>query len=533
MGYSSSETSDLRDEEGWEDAEPDNEKLSFVSFFDEKIFPDVISMLDYSKEKYQFDLVSIQKEHGLDFLSTVKLVNYIRQQAKDGVTKLEIKSAAEFEDDRYLKPVLQDDAVLFSLDDISPSIQQGDDILASGEATDASPKSSPEARIAELERQLQSVQSQYKEYRHQVEETLERRWGDDSAKPSTSIDAQLGKPDYDGSYFDSYSYNDIHETMLKDTVRTDAYRDFIYENKHLFAGKTVLDVGCGTGILSMFCARAGAAKVIAVDNSNIIDKARTNIHANGLSDVITCLRGKIEEVSLPVQKVDIIVSEWMGYCLLFEAMLDSVLWAREKYLTPDGLMVPSHCVLQIAPIEDQDYLVENVDFWRDVYGFNMTAMMEKIYDDILVRHLPSKNLAAKSAPFLTLPLHTITAPDLSFVKSFSVELSRDIDALDGWVIWFDTFFLTSRDAELPEDARAETWQSGSRNGVAFTTGPAGKETHWRSGVMLIDKSKKASEPLKAGTKIEGSVEYRKGKENVRNLEIELKWGGDRQLWFMH
>ncbi|KAE9975347.1 hypothetical protein BLS_002660 [Venturia inaequalis] len=529
---SSSETSDLREDEGWEDAEPDNEELSFVSFFDDAVFQDAISMLEYTKEKYQFDFVSTQKEHGLDFLSSIKLVNYIRQQTKDGNTKLDIKSAAEFNDDKYLQPVLEDDALLFSLDDISPSTQQGDNILATSEAADANP--SPEAKIAHLERQLQNVQSQYKEYRHQVEETLEKRWTDESTgNSSTSADAQSGKPDYDGNYFDSYSYNDIHETMLKDTVRTDAYRDFIYESKHLFAGKTVLDVGCGTGILSMFCARAGAAKVIAVDNSNIIDKARTNIHANGLSDVITCLRGKIEEVNLPLQKVDIIVSEWMGYCLLFEAMLDSVLWARDRYLAPDGLMVPSHCVLQVAPIEDQDYLVENVDFWRDVYGFNMTAMMEKIYDDILVRHLPSKNLAARSAPFLTLPLHTITTPDLSFVKSFSVELSRDIDALDGWVIWFDTFFLTSRDAVLPEDARAESWSSSGKNGVAFTTGPAGKETHWRSGVMLIDRSKKAGEPLKAGTKIQGSVEYKKGKENVRNLEIELKWGSDSQLWFMH
>src|ERR1700744_3672156 len=101
--------------------------------------------------------------------------------------------------------------------------------------------------------------------------------------------------------------------MLKDTIRTDAYRDFIYDNKHLFQGKTVLDVGCGTGILSMFCARAGAAKVIAVDNSNIIEKAQINVLTNGLSDKITCLRGKIEEVTLPVDKVDIIVSEGGGF----------------------------------------------------------------------------------------------------------------------------------------------------------------------------------------------------------------------------
>ena len=74
--------------------------------------------------------------------------------------------------------------------------------------------------------------------------------------------------------------------MLKDTVRTEAYRNFIYDNKHLFKDKVVLDVGCGTGILSMFCAQAGAAKVIAVDNSDIINKARENVYENGFGDII-------------------------------------------------------------------------------------------------------------------------------------------------------------------------------------------------------------------------------------------------------
>ena len=75
--------------------------------------------------------------------------------------------------------------------------------------------------------------------------------------------------------------------MLKDTVRTDSYRDFIYENKHLFKNKVVLDVGCGTGILSMFCAKAGAKMVLAVDNSGIIDRAKEMVYENGLGDVIT------------------------------------------------------------------------------------------------------------------------------------------------------------------------------------------------------------------------------------------------------
>ena len=94
-------------------------------------------------------------------------------------------------------------------------------------------------------------------------------------------------------YFDSYSHHGIHEEMLKDEVRTKTYQMAILKNRHLFNGKTVLDVGCGTGILSMFAAQAGARHVYGVDSSSVIEQARQIIAKNGFQDKITLIQGKV------------------------------------------------------------------------------------------------------------------------------------------------------------------------------------------------------------------------------------------------
>ena len=101
-----------------------------------------------------------------------------------------------------------------------------------------------------------------------------------------------------------------------------------------------------------FAVRAGAKHVIGVDMSTIIEKAREIVEANGMTSKISLLQGKMEEVQLPFPKVDIILSEWMGYFLLYESMLDTVLYARDTYLVAGGLIFPDKATIFMAGIED-------------------------------------------------------------------------------------------------------------------------------------------------------------------------------------
>ncbi|KAK4958557.1 Ribosomal protein arginine N-methyltransferase rmt3 [Elasticomyces elasticus] len=561
---SSAEPLDVNADDGWEDAEPDVENLEVKDFYSDETFPTAHAMLNNARKVHSLDFRGVQKSLGLDFYESIKLVNYIRSSAFSGV-RLQtdnITSKKQFAEERYLQPSLPDDALLFCLDEL----EDEDTPLTNGSASGLG-ENDPRAKIVELEEQLQRLQTQFAEYRTTVQKALDERW---DAAPATSTfantapnvtecnggnDASRRAADDEAGYFDSYSFNEIHETMLRDTIRTNAYRDFIYSNKNLFVNKTVLDVGCGTGILSMFCAKAGATNVYAVDNSGIIDKARVVVHANGLQDKITCIRGKIEEVTLPLPpggKVDIIVSEWMGYCLLYEAMLPSVLWARDRYLAPDGLMIPGYCTINMALVSDPDFVDERVGAWKDVYGFDMDAMTEGIYDEVVIRQQKPETLVSSESSadgkvevLKILDLYTCVVNDLSFTAPLTLRLSKDIDSLDGFVTWFDCFFLprdtpfttalgrrlvTSLKPDKPTDGGVE---------VVLSTSPRTPQTHWFNGLLLIDrtKGKKQCAELKNGQVIKVEVGFAKGKQSPRALDVSVAWeveGGEkgRQTWVL-
>ena len=273
----------------------------------------------------------------------------------------------------------------------------------------------------------------------------------------------------------------------------------------------------------MFCAKAGAKHVIAVDKSDIMTKAMENIFHNGLSDKITCLKGAMEDVVLPVDKVDIIVSEWMGYYLLYEAMLPSVLFARDKYLCEGGLMVPSSMTMWLAPVADEEFVSDHVTFWRDVYGFDMKSMQEGIYEDARVEVMPSKTVCGTPFPFKTLDLYKVNKEDLSFSTKWKSTLERDIDHLDGLLIWFDNFFAIDADAALPEpETTCEAFIKQKNGNVAFSTGPFTTPTHWKQGLLLMTPDE-AYQNLPKSSSLEGELTYSVLAVNDRALLIDAKW----------
>jgi protein arginine N-methyltransferase 3 len=137
----------------------------------------------------------------LDDLDTIKLVNYIRSEVKAGNSTPDVSSKDKFEDDAYLKPVLEDDALLYSLGDIA------DEEAGEVGGTQA------ERQVIALQEELERLQVQFSEYRVAVQKSLEEQLTKEDEKLASTPDqaavARAAKKtdEVDSDYFSSYSYN--------------------------------------------------------------------------------------------------------------------------------------------------------------------------------------------------------------------------------------------------------------------------------------------------------------------------------------
>jgi len=315
----------------------------------------------------------------------------------------------------------------------------------------------------------------------------------------------------DEEYFDNYGKLKLHLEMLNDKSRTLAYRKAINNHLDVFAGKTILDVGCGTGILSLFCARDGHAnKVYAVDGSMDIGGVTTDlIKTNDLQGKISVIIGKIEDIELP-EKVDVILSEWMGTFLLFEFMIDSVLFARDKWLKPSGVIWPSNAQLFIAPCSAKKIYEEKVTVWKNQYGFDFSPVMNKAKAEFLDRPVHNYELdpgdcLSQSSVLLDIDMSTFSRENLEFMSEKFEFLITKGGTLHGLCAWFRVTF-----GGVPVADTADY--------VTLSTGPDQEKTHWKQNLFLLD------EPVTVhtGNFVKGAAIIRRNPKYRRHLRVTFE-----------
>ncbi|KAG5555043.1 hypothetical protein RHGRI_012550 [Rhododendron griersonianum] len=285
-------------------------------------------------------------------------------------------------------------------------------------------------------------------------------------------------------YFHYYGQLLHQQNMLQDYVRTGlsprfnlffasdlvvgTYYAAVIENRADFAGRVVVDVGAGSGILSLFAAQAGAKHVYAVEASEMAEYARKLIAGNpSLGQRITVVKGKVEEVELP-EKADILISEPMGTLLVNERMLETYVIARDRFLVPDGKMFPTIGRIHMAPFSDEYLFVEMANkalFWQqqNYYGVDLTPLYGSAFKGYF-----SQPVVDAFDP------RVLVAPAISHVINFTSIKEEDLYEIDvplkfkaavggrvhGLACWFDVLFNGST---------VQRW---------LTTAPGAPTTHW-------------------------------------------------------
>jgi hypothetical protein len=300
-------------------------------------------------------------------------------------------------------------------------------------------------------------------------------------------------------YFERYGDLELHRRMVGDQRRTDAFAQAIKECVH--PDDVVLDVGTGTGILAMLCAKAGAKQVYAIDQAAIAQSAANLVKTNGLKSKIKILRGPADEMSID-EPVDLIVSEWLGNFAYVEGMWDDVRAARDAHLKPEGRMLPEAVSLLLAPMDDSSlYYGLGPGYWRQaVHGLDFSSLEAKELEQgkaSQIRIEPGTLLASGQTLSRT-EMRTVSGDGHFCEGVVEFEIQRT-GTLTGFGAWFNAHLSP---------------------GVDLNTGPECPETHWAQTVLFCEPL-----ALKAGERL--SVAYRLDRhpDEPRFALFELEWAG--------
>jgi SAM-dependent methyltransferase len=308
----------------------------------------------------------------------------------------------------------------------------------------------------------------------------------------------------DSFYFDRYGDLELQRRMVGDRARTKAFADAIREVVR--DGDFVLDVGCGTGVLAMLAARAGARRVVAIDQSGVVQAAANLVRHNGLEDRVEILRGSMAELELG-EPADVLVSEWLGNFALVEDMWADVAAVRDRCLRDGGRMMPEAVQLFLAPVDDAvAYFGDGPGLWREpVEGLDFAPLesLELRQGRSVQTRIDASTLLGPPVCIASLDARTDGPRAGQGESAHTLDIARD-GQLVGLVGWFE--------AQLSPSVR-------------LSTAPWELETHWSQTFLPL-----GPQLVRAGDAFELAVGVKTHPEERRHLQMEIALG-DRELSF--
>ncbi|XP_029927168.1 histone-arginine methyltransferase CARM1 isoform X2 [Myripristis murdjan] len=288
------------------------------------------------------------------------------------------------------------------------------------------------------------------------------------------------------------------QSLLQDYTRTATYQRAFLVNEADFKDKVVLDVGCGSGMLSFFAVQAGAMRVYAVEAGPMAKYAQIMVQSNGQSRRIAVLEGGVKQVDCP-DMVDVIVSEPMGYMLLSDRSMESFLHAR-KWLKPDGLMFPSCGDIHLAPFTDEQLYIEHyarASFWqqRCFYGVNLSGLHSAAVDEFfrqpIVDTFDVQILMARSVKYC-INFMEAKEEDLHRMEIPFVFTLLQSGLVHGLAFWFDVAYLGSKSAVWLSTAPSEPLTRWYQVRCLLQTPLFAKLGQTLSGTVLLTTNKRQS-----------------------------------------
>ncbi|KFM78828.1 Protein arginine N-methyltransferase 3, partial [Stegodyphus mimosarum] len=200
----------------------------------------------------------------------------------------------------------------------------------------------------------------------------------------------------------------------------------------------------------------------------------------------------------------------MGYFLLFEGMLDSVLFARDKFLAPGGYMFPDRCTLSLMAVCDLEKYNEYVNFWDNVYGFKMTAMKKDVIKEANVEAVKAEVACSEPVVVKELDIMQCKADDADFSSVFDLVMNRtcSVTAIVGY---FDSYF-----------------ERGLSHKVILSTSPKSTSTHWKQTMFLLPNPVQVTE----GEVVNCRLSCRKNRRDPRSLIVKLNFGKYHNQYYL-